>query len=132
MPYAVLCALRVLCGSSFFGPARETLMPAPNRQVNNIPNTENHTRMELNTITAEIVDSAMRVHTNLGPGLLESAYQACLTHELRKRGLEVDVQVPLPLIYEGVYVEVGYRIDMLVEQQVIVENKAVRSCPPIY
>ena len=95
-------------------------------------NPASRTNMELNDITAEVVDGAMKVHSTLGPGLLESAYQTCLAYELRKRGLEVDVQVPLPLVYEGVYLEVGYRIDMLVERQVIVEIKAVRACPPVY
>jgi len=79
----------------------------------------------LNAVSGAIVDSAIAVHRVLGPGLLESAYQACLAFELRKRGLEVSSEVPLPLVYEGHKLEVGYRIDLLVENQVVVEVKAV-------
>jgi len=79
--------------------------------------------MELNQITHEILDSTYKVHTALGPGLLESAYQACLVYELRKKGLKVDVKKPLPLIYEEVKLDCGYRIDILVENQVVVELK---------
>jgi GxxExxY protein len=72
------------------------------------------------------------VHCALGPGLLESAYQACLAFELRKRGLEVSPEVPLPLVYEGHKLEIGYRIDLLVEGQVVVEVKAVDAIAPIH
>lgn len=68
--------------------------------------------MEINQITHEILDSAYKVHTALGPGLLESAYQACLVYELRKKGLNVEVEKPLPLIYEEVKLDCGYRIDI--------------------
>ncbi len=88
--------------------------------------------MELSEITAQIVDAAMKVHTALGPGLLESAYEACLTHELRKRNLRVETQVALPVNYDGVEIELGYRIDLLVEGAVIVELKAVRELLPIH
>jgi GxxExxY protein len=81
--------------------------------------------MELNTITGKIIESAMRVHTALGPGLLESAYEACLAHELKKAGLSVQTQVGLPVVYDDVAVELGYRLDLLVEGAVIVELKAV-------
>jgi GxxExxY protein len=74
----------------------------------------------------------MKVHSSLGPGLLESAYQACLVHELRSRGLEVAAQVPLPVIYEGQKLEVGYRIDLLVEGRVAVEVKSVEAVHPIH
>lgn len=88
--------------------------------------------MQINEITGQIVDSAMKVHTALGPGLLESAYEACLTHELKKRGLHAVTQVGLPVEYGGVKLEVGYRIDILVENQVIVEVKAVSEIHPIH
>jgi len=88
--------------------------------------------MQINEITGQIVDSAMRVHTALGPGLLESAYEACLVHELRKRGLQAATQVGLPVEYDGVMLEVGYRIDILVENQVIVELKSVSEIHPIH
>jgi GxxExxY protein len=73
----------------------------------------------------------MKVHSVLGPGLLESAYQACLAHELRTRGLEVVTQVGLPVVYEGQKL-VGYRMDLLVEHRVVVEVKSVESIHPIH
>lgn len=81
--------------------------------------------MEKNQITHEIIDSAYKVHTKLGPGLLESAYRTCLAYELRKKGLLVEEEKPLPIIYEEVRLECGYRLDMLVENEVIVELKTV-------
>ena len=86
----------------------------------------------VNEITGAIVNSAMKVHSVLGPGLLESAYQACLAHELRSRGFEVATQVALPVIYEGQKLEVGYRIDLVVEHRVVVEVKAVEAIHPIH
>jgi GxxExxY protein len=74
----------------------------------------------------------MKVHSVVDPGLLESAYEACLVHELRSRGLEVATQVPLPLVYEGQKLEVGYRIDLAVEHRVIVEVKSVEAIHPIH
>jgi GxxExxY protein len=88
--------------------------------------------MEINEITGQIVDAAMKVHTKLGPGLLESAYEACLAYELRRRGLQVATQVALPITYEDVQLDAGYRIDLLVESQVIVELKAVEKMIPLY
>ena len=72
--------------------------------------------MEINEITGQIVDSAIKVHSALGPGLLESAYEACLMYELNQRGLLVRNQVPLPVHYEENLIEVGYRIDLLVAE----------------
>jgi len=88
--------------------------------------------MELNDITATIVDSAIRVHTELGPGLLESAYEACILHELRKRGVKVLNQVEQPVHYDGIIIDVGYRLDLLVEEAVIVELKSVKEILPIH
>ncbi len=88
--------------------------------------------MELNQISGQIVDAAMKVHTALGPGLLESAYEVCLAHELRKRGLKVLTQVTLPVVYDGVKIDAGYRLDLLVEDAVIVELKAVANVLPIH
>ena len=79
-----------------------------------------------------VVDSAIKVHRALGPGLLESAYQKCLTYELRKRGLRVDCEVTLPIVYDGQQIDAGYRVDMLVEDCIIVENKAVDQVLPIH
>lgn len=88
--------------------------------------------MEINKITHEILDSAYKVHTALGPGLLESAYQACLVYELSKKGLKVEVEKPLPLIYEEVKLDCGYRIDILVEDQVVVELKTVEAFSDVH
>ena len=76
-------------------------------------------------LTGQIVRLAIRVHTRLGPGLLESAYEACLAYELRLTGLGVETQLPMPFTYEGHRVECGYRLDMLVDRRVVVENKTV-------
>jgi GxxExxY protein len=88
--------------------------------------------MDINEITGTVIDAAMKVHSALGPGLLESAYEACLVHELSKRGLKVQSQVGLPVSYDGVEIDVGYRIDVLVEDVVIVELKAVSVVAPIH
>lgn len=86
----------------------------------------------LNQITAQIVDAAMKVHSALGPGLLESAYEACLAYELRQRGLQVLTQVGLPVVYNEVKLDVGYRIDLMVENAVIVEVKSVEAIGPVH
>jgi GxxExxY protein len=86
----------------------------------------------VNQITGAIVNSAMKVHSTLGPGLLESAYQACLAHELRNRGFAVLTEVPLPVVYEGQKLEVGYRIDLVVANRVAVEVKSVEGIHPIH
>ena len=88
--------------------------------------------MQINQITGQIVDSAMKVHSALGPGLLESAYEACLAFELRDRGIRVERQVDLPVVYRDVQLDVGYRLDLLVEGQVIVELKSVEKMLPLY
>ncbi len=88
--------------------------------------------MHVNEVSGQIVDAAMCVHSALGPGLLESAYQGCLVHELRKRGLEVRSQVILPVVYDGVTIDVGYRIDLEVAGSVIVELKAVEKLLPLH
>jgi GxxExxY protein len=87
--------------------------------------------MDVNEISGEIVDAAMKVHSTLGPGLLESAYEACLAYELRKRGLRVRTQVPVPIVYDGLVIEQAYRMDMLVEEAVVVELKAVTKVTPV-
>jgi|SRR5215471_1963704 GxxExxY protein len=88
--------------------------------------------LPVNEITGVIVNSAMKVHSLLGPGLLESAYQACLAYELRNRNFEVATEVALPVIYEGQKLEVGYRIDLVVEGRVVVEVKSVEAIHPIH
>ena len=83
--------------------------------------------MEIDQITGIVVDSAMKVHTAIGPGLLEGVYEICLTHELRKRGLRVEQQVMLPVLYNGIEIPSGYRLDLIVEGLVIVELKSVEK-----
>lgn len=86
---------------------------------------------KINIVTGIIVDAAMKVHTALGPGLLESAYEVCLTHELRKRKLNVMTQVVMPVVYDGVALDKAYRIDLLVEG-VVVEIKTVAKVMPVH
>jgi len=81
--------------------------------------------MEIDQITGTIVDAAMKVHTALGPGLLESVYETCLKHELTKAGLKVSSQVWLPVVYDGITIDGGYKIDLVVEEAVLVELKVV-------
>jgi len=88
--------------------------------------------MEINQITHEILDSAYKVHTVLGPGLLESAYQACLVYELKKKGFIVEVEKPLPIIYEEIKLDCGYRIDILVEDKVVIELKTVDAFTDVH
>jgi len=83
-------------------------------------------------IGAQIVDAALKIHKQLGPGLLESAYQACLAHELTKRGFQVVCEVNQPVEYDGEKIDVGYRLDMLVDGIVIVENKTVEKLLPVH
>lgn len=88
--------------------------------------------MDIEEIAKNIVDSAIKVHRALGPGLLESAYQHCLIYELRQRGFEVKHELVLPVVYDGQQLDAGYRLDMLVEDCIIVENKAVDQLLPIH
>lgn len=86
----------------------------------------------INQVTEAIIGAAIAVHRELGPGLLESAYEACLAYELAERGLAVERQKELPINYRGITVDCGYRIDLLVEGIVIVELKAVERLDPIH
>jgi GxxExxY protein len=95
-----------------------------------VPTPSRHPRVS--EVTGTIVSSAMHVHSVLGPGLLESAYQGCLAHELRKRGLGVACQVGLPVVFDGEKIELGYRIDLVVENSVIVEVKSVDAIHPVH
>jgi GxxExxY protein len=87
---------------------------------------------DIEKIARTIVHSAIKIHKALGPGLLESVYQKCLTYELEKSRLKVACEVPLPVIYEEVNIDTGFRIDMLVEDKIIVENKTVEKIAPIH
>ena len=86
----------------------------------------------LNHLTERIIGAAIRVHRELGPGLLESAYAACLGMDLRTGGLVMESQLAMPIFYQGMRLDVGYRIDMLVEGLVVVEVKAVETLAPIH
>jgi GxxExxY protein len=87
---------------------------------------------EINVLTGEIIDAAMTVHRSLGPGLLETVYEQCLHHELVTRGQTVLRQVPVPVTYDTVTLDTGFRIDLLVNDVVIVELKAVEAMIPLY
>jgi GxxExxY protein len=87
---------------------------------------------DINPITERVIGAAIEVHRMLGPGLLESAYQACLLYELKLRGIQVEGQKDLPVVYKDVTLDCGYRIDLLVEDAVIVELKAVEEVAPIH
>jgi GxxExxY protein len=90
------------------------------------------TNPELERIGRVVVDSIYKVHSNLGPGLLESVYSICLAHELRKRGLKVEREVMLPIVYDGVRIESGLRLDLVIESCIIIETKAVEKLIPVF
>ena len=91
-----------------------------------------HDRLAIDLRVGQVVDAAMRVHTALGPGLLEGAYQACLAQELRWRGTAVRSQVVLPVTYRNAIIDLGYRVDLLVDEVIVVELKAVTKLLPIH
>ena len=93
---------------------------------------EENSTNQIDRIAKEVVDAAFKVHSSLGPGLLESAYETCLAHELTKRGYRVERQKAQPVIYDGLEIEVGYRLDLLVEDLIIIELKAVEQLAPIH
>lgn len=88
--------------------------------------------MYINHVTEKIIGCAIEVHKQLGPGLLESTYEACLHYELTKHGLQVQTQVGLPLIYKEIKMDVGYRLDFLVEKDIVVEIKSVESINDVH
>ena len=88
--------------------------------------------MTENEIATAVVDAAFKIHKTLGPGLLESVYQAVLGYELQKRGLRVAQQVGLPLHYEGVKLELGFRVDLVIDEKVIIEIKSVEALAPVH
>jgi len=87
---------------------------------------------EIESMARQTVDASMKVHRALGPGLLESVYETCLSHELRQRGLKVETQVGIPVIYDGVCLEAGLRLDLLINKQLVVEVKAVEQMNRIF
>src|SRR5215467_10841331 len=89
-------------------------------------------RLSANEVSHAIITAAMKVHSELGPGLLESAYQACLQHELHLAGISAVSQVGLPVVYRGTKLELGYRMDLLVNDLVVVEIKSVDAISPVH
>lgn len=87
---------------------------------------------EVNDLTGGIVDAAFKVHSTLGPGLLESVYETCLVHELSKRGLKVERQTEVPVGYDGILLDSGLRLDLMVADTVVVELKAVEHILPVH
>ena len=88
--------------------------------------------METNELTSLIIECAITVHKNLGPGLLENTYQECLAYELMEKGLRVEKEKSLPLVYKNIKLECGYRIDLLVEDEIIIEVKSVDAFNDVY
>jgi GxxExxY protein len=91
-----------------------------------------HETDRLDQLTEKIIGCAIAVHRGLGPGLLESAYEECLCYELKASQLRIDRQVPLPVVYKGVNLECGYRVDVVVESAVVLEIKAVERLIPVH
>ncbi|MBF1991587.1 GxxExxY protein [Fischerella thermalis] len=87
---------------------------------------------QLDQVATQVVDAAFQVHSTLGPGLLESVYELCLEYELTKRRLSVEKQVPLPVLYDNLYIEAGFKVDLLVDRCLIVELKAVETLLPVH
>ena len=88
--------------------------------------------MDENELGSAVLDSAMKIHAALGPGLLESAYETCLAHEVNKAGIEVRRQVTLPVRYDGVVIDQGFRLDLVIADRVVVEVKAVEKLLPVH
>ena len=88
--------------------------------------------MSEHEIAKEIVDAALKIHRALGPGLLESVYQAAMEHELKRRGLHVVRQQPIPIVYENIHLEEGFRADLMVESLVIIELKSIEAVAPVH
>lgn len=110
-------------------------MTAPIPSANSPQRTRGTQRLavaDINRVSGAIIDCSMTVHTYLGPGLLESAYHACLLQELHSRGLSVESHVSLPIVYKQVSIDVGYRLDLVVEDEIIVELKSVERNHPVH
>ncbi len=88
--------------------------------------------MELNELTGKIIGCAIEVHKLLGPGLLESAYEECLSYELKSNGLFIERQVPVPVVYKEVKLDVGYRLDILAENKIVIELKSIEALTQIH
>jgi GxxExxY protein len=101
------------------------VIPARGVKMKRRDRGERRGAVELNALTEAVIGAAIKVHRELGPGLLESAYEACLCFELTRQGYRVEAQKPQPVSFDGLLIDCGYRLDLLVENEVVVENKAV-------
>ena len=90
------------------------------------------THVRRDPVAGEIIDAAIKVHRALGPGLLESSYEVCLEHELTSRRVRIDRQVPLPILYEGITLDCGYRLDLVVNGEIVIEVKSVEKLLPLH
>ena len=88
--------------------------------------------IDIEVVGRAVVDSCIKVHTGLGPGLLEKVYERCMAHELKKRGMDVECQKELAINYDGLHIDGGYRLDLIVENRVIIELKSVDRLAPIH
>jgi len=88
--------------------------------------------MEINNLSYQVIGFAMKLHRNVGPGLLESAYEHALAFDLREAGFEVKLQVSLPFIYKNIKLDIGYRIDLIIENQLILEIKSIEAIAPVH
>ena len=95
-------------------------------------NTVEERSVTENEISKIVVDVAFQIHTSLGPGLLESVYQKVMVYELRKRGLQIEEEVPLPVVWDDVKLEVGFRVDILVNQKLVIKLKSVERIAPVH
>jgi GxxExxY protein len=102
------------------------------RELLTTEDTEDTDVRDINSISYDIIGAAIKVHSSLGPGLLESIYEVCLIHELNKSGYRVESQKPIAVVYNGMQMKIGFRIDLLVDEQVIVEIKAVDNLVPVH
>ncbi|MCR9016119.1 GxxExxY protein [Aquiflexum gelatinilyticum] len=88
--------------------------------------------MEINSLTQKIIGESIYVHKELGPGLLESAYQKCLFHRLNSIGLSIEIEKPLPVYFDGIFLDCGYRLDLVVEKTVVIEIKSIKKLKEIH
>jgi GxxExxY protein len=102
------------------------------QQYKSLAKPQRSQRLNENEIAKIIVDTALRIHTRLGPGLLESAYQAIMVYELQNRGLQVEAEISMPIHYDGITLDVGYRADIVVERLVIIELKSVEKIAEVH
>ena len=114
------------------GSQRKDLMKEYSTRKDELQILEDSKYLSENEISQKVIGAAIKIHKPLGPGLLESTYEACLIFELKNLGLNVEKQVALPVVYEGVKLDAGYRIDLLVEKKVIIELKSVNEVSDIY